>query len=254
MKLISWNVNGIRACVRNGFGDFLKKTKPDILAIQEIKIDHESRLKEEFDFKGYEETWNPAKRPGYSGTAILSKMKPLSLEEGIGISEFDDEGRVQTFEMPKFYFINTYFPNSQPTLARLDYKSRFNKALLAYIKKLEKKKPVIICGDFNVAREEIDLARPKENHETAGFTDEERKWGRKFIEAGLVDTYRLLNGDKVQYTWWTYRFGARSRNVGWRIDYFLVSAKISKHVKKAFILDSIMGSDHCPVGIEISDW
>ncbi len=208
MKLISWNVNGIRACVRNGFDDFLKKTKPDILGLQEIKIDHESRLKADFSFKGYEETWNPAKRPGYSGTAILSKMKPRSIQEGIGISEFDDEGRVQTFEMPKFYFINTYFPNSQPTLARLDYKSRFNKALLAYIKKLEKKKPVI-------------------------------------------DTFRELNGDKVQYSWWTYRFGARSRNVGWRIDYFLVSAKISKHVKKAFILDSIMGSDHCPVGIEI---
>ena len=251
MKLLSWNVNGIRACVRNGFLEFLKKEKPDLLGIQEIKIDHESRLKAEFDFKNYEEDWNPAKRPGYSGTAILSKEKPVAMTKGIGIAEFDDEGRVITFEHTKFYFINAYFPNSQPTLVRLDYKSRFNKNFLAYIKKLEKKKPVIVCGDFNVAREEIDLARPKENVGMAGFTDEERKWGRKYIESGLVDTFRHLNGDKVQYSWWTYRFGARSRNVGWRIDYFLVSAKIAKRVKKAFILDTIMGSDHCPVGIEI---
>lgn len=251
MKLLSWNVNGIRACVRNGFLDVLKKTKPDILCLQEIKIDHASRLKAEFDFKGYEEYWNPAERPGYSGTAILTKIKPLSVKDGIGKAEFDTEGRVQTLELPKFYLVNTYFPNSQPTLARLDYKTRFNKAMLDYLKKLEKKKPVIICGDFNVAREEIDLARPKENHETAGFTDQERLWGRKYLEAGLVDTFRELHGDKVQYSWWTYRFGARARNVGWRIDYFLVSAKIRKLVTQAFILDTITGSDHCPVGIEI---
>lgn len=245
-------MNGIRASVRSGFPETLQKLKPDILGLQEIKIDHESRLKAEFDFKGYQEFWNPAERPGYSGTAILTKIKPIKVTDGIGIKEFDSEGRVQTCELPKFYFINTYFPNSQPTLARLDYKSRFNKAVLDYIKKLEKKKPVIICGDFNVAREEIDLARPKENRETAGFTDTERMWGRKYLEAGLVDTFRDLNGDKIQYSWWTYRFGARARNVGWRIDYFLVSAKIRKHIKKAFILDTVMGSDHCPVGIEIS--
>lgn len=254
MKLISWNVNGIRAAVRNGFVASLKKIKPDIICLQEIKIDHANRLKAEFDFKGYEEFWYPAERPGYSGTAILSTVKPLSIREGIGIAEFDTEGRVQTFELPTTYLINTYFPNSQPTLARLDYKVRFNKAVLAYIKKLEKKKSVMICGDFNVAREEIDLARPKENHETAGFTDTERLWARKYIAAGLVDTYRELNGDKIQYSWWTYRFGARSRNVGWRIDYFLVSAKMRKHVTKAFILDTVMGSDHCPVGIEINKW
>lgn len=252
MKLISWNVNGIRACMRNDFPATLKKLKPDILGLQEIKIDHSSRLKAEFDFKGYEEYWNPAERPGYSGTAILTKIPPISYKEGIGIKEFDSEGRIQTLELPKAYFINAYFPNSQPTLARLDYKVRFNQAILAYSKKLEKKKPVIMCGDFNVAREEIDLARPKENHETAGFTDTERLWGRKFLEAGFVDTFRELEGDKVQYSWWTYRFGARARNVGWRIDYFLVSAKIRKQVKKAFILDAVMGSDHCPVGIEIN--
>lgn len=251
MKLISWNVNGIRACLRNGFIDSVKKIKPDVLGLQEIKIDNTSRLKAEIDFKDYEEIWNPASRPGYSGTATLTKMKPLSIKSGIGIAEFDDEGRIQILEFTKFYFINTYFPNSQPTLARLEYKSGFNKALLAHIKKLEKKKPVIICGDFNVAREEIDLARPKENQGLAGFTEEERKWGRKYLDAGLVDTFRQLYPDKIQYSWWTYRFGARSRNVGWRIDYFMVSAKLSKYVKKAFILDQVMGSDHCPVGIEI---
>jgi exodeoxyribonuclease-3 len=251
MKLLSWNVNGIRACIRNGFVDFLKKEKPDLLGLQEIKIDHASRLKEELDFGGYEEAWNPAQRPGYSGTAILSKTKPVSSREGIGKAEYDDEGRVITAEMPKFYFVNVYFPNSKPDLARLDYKQLFNKAIIDYIKKLEKKKPVIICGDFNVAREEIDLARPAENHFTAGFTDEERLWGRKFLEAGFVDTFRELNGDKIQYSWWSYRAGARARNVGWRIDYFLVSSKISKHVKKAFILDKVHGSDHCPVGIEL---
>lgn len=251
MKLLSWNVNGIRACMRNGFADFLKKENPDLLGIQEIKIDNERRAKEEFDFQKYEEAWNPAKRPGYSGTAIFSKMKPLSMAEGIGIPEFDDEGRILIFELAKFFFITAYFPNSQPTLTRLDYKERFNEALLKHIKKLEKKKPVIICGDFNVAREEIDLARPKENEMSAGFTKEERYWGRKYVEAGLVDTFRLLHPDKVQYSWWSYRMAARSRNIGWRIDYFFVSAKISKHVKKAFIMDKVTGSDHCPVGIEI---
>ncbi len=251
MKLLSWNVNGIRACVKNGFVDFLKKEKPDLLGLQEIKIDHASRLKAELDFRGYEEYWNPAKRPGYSGTAILAKDKGLNISEGMGITEFDDEGRVITLELKKFYFVNAYFPNSQPELKRLDYKERFNEAMISYLKNLEKKKPVIICGDFNVAREEIDLARPQENRFTAGFTDEERYWGRKFMEAGFVDTFRELNGDKVQYSWWSYRAGARARNVGWRIDYFLVSAKIAKHVKKAFIMDKALGSDHCPVGIEI---
>lgn len=251
MKLLSWNVNGIRACIKNGFVDFLKKQKPDLLGLQEIKIDHAARLKAELDFKGFSEYWNPAKRPGYSGTAILAKEAGVKIIDGIQIPEFDDEGRIQTLELEKFYFVNAYFPNSQPDLKRLDYKQRFNKEMIDYLKKLEKKKPVIICGDFNVAREEIDIARPKENRFTAGFTDEERFWGRKFLEAGFVDTFRELNGDKVQYSWWSYRFGARARNVGWRIDYFLVSAKIAKHVKKAFIMDNVVGSDHCPVGIEI---
>ncbi len=251
MKLISWNVNGIRACLRNGFADFLEKEKPDLLGLQEIKIDHARRAKEEFDFGAYEENWNPAKRPGYSGTAIFSKTKPLSITEGIGQSQFDDEGRIQVCEMEAFYFVNVYFPNSQPGLARIDYKVGFNEALLKHVKKLEKKKPVVICGDFNVAREEIDLARPKENEGEPGFSEPERLWAQKFIDAGLVDTFRALHPKKVQYSWWSYRMGARARNVGWRIDYFFVSAKISGRVKKAFILDKTTGSDHCPVGIEL---
>ncbi len=252
MKLLSWNVNGIRACSLKGFGDFLVKNRPDILGIQEIKIDNERRAKEDFDFKKYQEFWNPAHKPGYSGTATFSDLKPLLVKDGFGIEEFDREGRVQTLEFPKFYFINAYFPNAQPELVRIDYKTRFNEAMLKHIKKLEKKKPVIVTGDFNVAIEEIDLARPKENIGSPGFSDEERLWGRKFKEAGLVDTFRFLNPKKVQYSWWSYRMGARSRNVGWRIDYFFVSAKISKNVKKAFILDQVTGSDHCPVGIEIN--
>lgn len=251
MKLISWNVNGIRACVRNGFTDFLAKEKPDILGLQEIKIDDDRRAKEEFAFEKYEEAWHPAKRPGYSGTAILTKEKFHSSIAGMGVPEFDHEGRVQTMEFPKFYFINTYFPNAQHELARLDYKERFNKEILQYIKKLEKTKPVIICGDFNVAIEEIDLSRPKENIGNPGFSDEERYWGRKFLASGLVDTFRELNPGKKQYSWWAYRSFARERNIGWRIDYFMVSVKIMSNVKKAFILDKVKGSDHCPVGIEI---
>ncbi|MCX6793181.1 MAG: exodeoxyribonuclease III [Candidatus Falkowbacteria bacterium] len=252
MKLISWNVNGIRACVRNGFTDFLHSYKPDIMGLQEIKIDDVSRAAHDFDFRDYKEVWNPAKKPGYSGTATLSKEAPLSYKAGIGIEKFDNEGRIQTTEFKKFYFINAYFPNAQPELVRLDYKEAFNEAILKHVKKLEKKKPVIITGDFNVAMEEIDLARPKENIGSPGFSNEERYWGREFLKAGLVDTFRSLQPDTKQYSWWSYRAMARERNVGWRIDYFLVSAKIMGNVKQAFILDKVKGSDHCPVGIEIN--
>lgn len=251
MKLISWNINGIRACVKKGFGDFLAIEKPDILGLQEIKIDDNRRAAAEFDFKNYQEYWYPAKRPGYSGTAILTKIKPLKVINGIGVKEFDDEGRVQTMELPKFYFVNAYFPNARPELVRLDFKERFNEAILKYIKKLEKKKPVILCGDYNVAREEIDIARPKANIGSPGFSDEERAWADKFIKAGFVDTFRHLHPTKVQYSWWAQRSFARERNVGWRIDYFMVSAKMTKSIKKSFILDTVMGSDHCPVGIEL---
>ncbi len=253
MKFISWNVNGIRAAVKKDFSGFLRKEKPDILCLQEIKIDDAARAKEQFDFQGYQEFWHPAERPGYSGTAILIKngLPALSVKNGLGEMVFDREGRAQTVEFEKFYLVNTYFPNANHELSRLDYKLAFNDKVLKYIKKLEKAKPVILCGDFNVAHEEIDLARPKDNIGNPGFTDEERAWMTKFLSSGFTDTYRQVNKNKVQYSWWGYRFNLRARNIGWRIDYFCVSKGISKTVKDAFIMDKIMGSDHCPVGIEV---
>ncbi len=257
LSIISWNVNGIRAAVKKGFTTFLTKYKPDILGIQEVKISDSSREKEEFDFSNYAEYWYSSKRPGYSGTMTLVKepaqenCKVISHNPGIGHAEFDFEGRAQTLEFPKFYFINNYFPNARDDLSRLVFKSEFNEMLLKKIKKLEKKKPVIVVGDYNVAHEEIDLARPKQNMGTKGFTREEREWMTKYLDSGLVDTFRSLNSDKVQYSWWSQMGGARVRNVGWRIDYVLVSKALQKKVKSAFILDQVFGSDHCPVGIEI---
>lgn len=270
LKLCSWNVNGIRAAVKNGgFADFLAQEKPDILALQEIKIADADRekMKKKFsaqggpasgwDFAGYNEYWHPAERPGYSGTAILSKIEPLAIGRGFsepGKAEVvdDKEGRVLTLEFENFYFVNTYFPNSRHDLSRLGLKEEFNSNWLAYIKKLQKKKPVATCGDFNVAHREIDLARPKDNMGNPGFTDEERRWADKFSEAGLVDTFRLVHGEKENvYTWWSYKFHARARNIGWRIDYFWVSEELKTKVKEAFIFDTALGSDHCPVGIEV---
>jgi exodeoxyribonuclease-3 len=255
MKIISWNINGIRAVAKHGFKDFLNSEKPDILCLQEIKISDATTKLTEFDFPEYKEYFNCAKRPGYSGTAILVREDLLKnkwpLTHGLGIPKFDDEGRVQTLETEKFYLINVYFPNSNHELSRLNYKLEFNEALLKYLKKIEKKKPLIITGDYNVAHEEIDLARPKENAGSAGFTVEERAWMNKFIKAGFVDSFRELNGQKVQYSWWSFRAGARARNVGWRIDYFCVSAKLRKSLKKAYILDKISGSDHAPIGVEL---
>ncbi len=251
LTLISWNVNGIRAVVKNGFGDFLQQYQPDVLGVQEIKIDATTRAKTEFDFAGYEEYWHSAQRPGYSGTATLTKIKPLSIGNQVDEACFDEEGRLQTLEFPKFYFLNIYFPNANHELSRLPFKEDFNEIFLKYVKKLEQTKPVIACGDFNVAREEIDLARPKENVGNPGFTTEERAWADKFVESGLVDTFRLIHGNKIQYSWWSYRNYARDRNIGWRIDYFLVSQKLASKVKDAFILDQVIGSDHAPVGIKI---
>lgn len=255
MKIISWNVNGIRAIAKKGLADFLRSSKPDILCVQEVKISEQARLTTEFDFSGYQEYWNSAKRPGYSGTAIFVKegLRPIGITNGLGQLEFDDEGRVQTAELKDFYLVNIYFPNANHELSRLGYKLNFNKTLLKYLKKLEQKKPVIVTGDFNVAHQEIDLARPKENVGSPGFTPEERKWMNEFIAAGFIDTFRELNGDKIQYSWWSYRGGARFRNVGWRIDYFCVSDKLRKRLKKAYILDEIIGSDHAPVGLEIAE-
>ncbi|MCX6794465.1 MAG: exodeoxyribonuclease III [Candidatus Falkowbacteria bacterium] len=254
MKIISWNVNGIRAAAKHGLADFLKSQKPDILCLQEIKISDATRLQTEFDFADYTEHWHSAERPGYSGTAILTRegFKGIKgVKSGFGIEKFDKEGRVQTLESEKFFLLNIYSPNSNHELSRLDYKLEFNDALLKYVKKLERLKPVIITGDFNVAHEAIDLARPEENEGSAGFTLEERAWMTKFLKAGFIDTFRAKNGQKIQYSWWSFRMRARARNIGWRIDYFCVSAKLRGMIKKAYILDKITGSDHAPIGLEL---
>lgn len=266
MKLVSWNVNGIRAAVKNGLGDYLQSAKPDIIGLQEIKISDDARAQHDFPFVGYEEYWHSAQRPGYSGTVILVKSeklpssakasagkKAISYRKGFNDDGNDDnEGRLQTLEFDKFYFVNCYFPNSNHELSRLQFKEEFNAKFLEHIKKLDKKKPVIACGDYNVAHNEIDLKNPKENIGNAGFTSEERVWMDKFLAAGFVDTFRYLHPEEIKYSWWSYRFGARRRNIGWRIDYFLVSPALVKKIKKAEIFDDISGSDHCPIGIEIN--
>lgn len=252
MKIVSWNINGIRAVIKNGFTDSLQKIQPDIICLQEVKIDDERRAQQVFEFAGYEDFWHSAKRPGYSGTAILTKVKPLRMINGIDLTHFDDEGRTMTAEFENFYLINNYFPNAQHELKRLKYKEDFNRDLLAYAKKLEKKKPVIICGDFNVAIEEIDLAHPRENRGNPGFSDQERYWGREFLKAGFVDTFRELHPDEKKYSWWSYRVGARAKNVGWRIDYFMISKKLVSKLTRAEILNEVGGSDHCPVALEIN--
>jgi exodeoxyribonuclease-3 len=240
--------------MKKNFLDFLVSEKPDVLCLQEVKISESSKDDAKLDFPGYIEYWNCAKRPGYSGTAILVREgfsdKP-KVQNGFGQDRFDDEGRTQIAEFEDFYLVNCYFPNANNELSRLDYKLEFNSDLQIHLKKLEKKKPIVICGDFNVAHQAIDLARPKENIGSAGFTKEECAWMDDFLKDGFIDTFRELNGDKIQYTWWSYRAGARPRNVGWRIDYFCTSKKLLKKLKKSFILDKILGSDHCPVGVEL---
>ena len=255
LTLISWNINGIRAAIRKGFGEFLQTKKPDIICLQEVKIDDVMRARENFDFPDYEEYWNSADRPGYSGTATFIKsslkLKP-KYTTGVGVEKFDTEGRTQTLEFDKFYLVNIYFPNTRRDLSRLDFKIEFNNALLKHVKKLEKSKPVIITGDLNVAHEEIDLARPKENDGNAGFHPEERKWMTKFLGSGFIDTFRFLHPKTIKYSWWTYRSFARKRNVGWRIDYFCVSERLKNKIKKAEIWNDIDGSDHCPVMLKIN--
>lgn len=250
MRIISFNVNGIRAIVKKGFVNFLRQSQADILCLQEIKISHSAREKEQFDFLGYQEFWHPAEKPGYSGTAMLVK-DGLSFDALPSLT-WDHEGRVLTLDLGKYYLVNIYFPNAQDDLRRLSWKMEWNNKLLVYLKKLETKKPVIVCGDFNVAHQEIDLARPKENVGNAGFSPQERAWMDRFLLNGFKDTFRELHPQKVQYSWWSYRAGARVRNVGWRIDYFCVSKNILKKIDQAFILDQVFGSDHCPVGIEVS--
>jgi len=247
VKLISWNVNGFRAAVRKGFYDFLEKEKPDILALQEIKSDEVPHFPIGFSYKVF---WNPAKKKGYSGTAIFTKEKPRSYLHGLGEDKFDNEGRVTTLEFEAFYLINAYFPNSQRDLARLSFKLEFNQLMKKHLDKLKKKKPVVLCGDLNVAHEPIDIARPKANEGKSGYTKEERNWITGFLKSGYLDTYRALHPKKEEYSWWTYRFGAREKNIGWRIDYFVVNSEYMESVKKAEILTSVMGSDHAPIFLE----
>ena len=250
MKLISWNVNGIRACMQKGFLDFFRQADADILCLQETKL-QAGQL--ELELEGYHQYWNYAEKKGYSGTAIFSKTEPLSVSYGIGVEEHDHEGRVITLEFPGFYFITVYTPNSQNELARLDYRMCWEDDFLAYLKKLEEKKPVIFCGDLNVAHKEIDLKNPKTNRRNAGFTDEERDKFTALTKAGFIDTFRHFYPDlEGAYSWWSYRFSARAKNAGWRIDYFLVSNSLKDALQDAVIYKDIMGSDHCPVGLSIA--
>lgn len=251
MKLISWNVNGIRACAKKGFPEFFKKVDADIFCIQESKM-QEGQL--ELEMPGYHQYWNYAQKKGYSGTAIFTKEKPLSVAYGIGIEEHDTEGRVITLEMESFYMITVYTPNSQNELARLPYRMSWETAFLSYLKTLEKKKPVIFCGDLNVAHQEIDLKNPKPNRKNAGFTDEEREKFTQLLEAGFIDTFRYFYPEQEQiYSWWSYRFQAREKNAGWRIDYFCVSRILENRLVDAKILTEVTGSDHCPVQLELKD-
>ena len=248
MKLISWNVNGIRACINKGFEDFFKQANADIFCIQESKC-QEGQV--ELNFKGYKSYWNYAEKKGYSGTAIFTKKEPLNVSYGIGIEEHDKEGRVITLEFDNFYIVDVYTPNSKRGLERLDYRQVWEDDFRNYLLKLNKIKPVIMCGDLNVAHEEIDLKNPKTNRKNAGFTDEEREKMTELLGAGFTDTYRCIYPEKVEYSWWSYMGRAREKNIGWRIDYFIVSNKLSKKIKEAKIYTEIMGSDHCPIGLEI---
>lgn len=249
MKLISWNVNGLRACVGKGFLDFVQAQEADIFCIQETKL-QEGQI--DLDLPGYHQYWNYAEKKGYSGTAVFTKEEPLSVVNGIGIEEHDHEGRVITLEYPDFYFITVYTPNSQNELARLDYRMKWEEDFLSYLKKLEEKKPVIFCGDLNVAHKEIDLKNPKTNRMNAGFTDEERAKFTALTDAGFIDTFRYFYPDlEGAYSWWSYRFSARAKNAGWRIDYFLVSQSLKDRLRDSLIYKDVMGSDHCPVGLII---
>ncbi len=250
MKLISWNVNGLRACVQKGFLDYFHQVDADIFCVQETKL-QAGQIDLQLD--GYEQYWNYAEKKGYSGTAVFTKQKPLSVFYGIGIAEHDHEGRVITLEYDRFYFVTVYVPNSQNELARLDYRMEWEDAFFAYIQSLEAKKPVIYAGDLNVAHQEIDLKNPKTNRKNAGFTNEEREKMTNALESGRIDTYRYFYPDRAGvYSWWSYRFKAREKNAGWRIDYFIVSNPLKEALVSADIHTDIFGSDHCPVELVIS--
>ncbi len=249
MKLVSWNVNGIRACTGKGFMDFFKDIDADFFSIQESKL-QAGQL--ELDLPGYHQYWNYAKKKGYSGTAIFTKHEPISVKYGMGIEQHDEEGRLITLEMDKFYFITVYVPNSQNELKRLSYRMEWEKDFRDFVSGLAEKKPVIICGDMNVAHNDIDIKNPASNHHNPGFTDEEREKMTELLAAGFTDSFRYLYPDKKDtYSWWSYRFNSRERNAGWRIDYFLVSDKIKDKIQDSKILSDIYGSDHCPVELDI---
>ena len=249
MKLISWNVNGIRACITKGFKELFKTANADIFCIQETKC---QKGQVELEFEGYKSYWNSAEKKGYSGTAIFTKKEPLNVTYGIGIEEHDKEGRVITLEYEKFYMVNIYTPNSKRELERLEYRQIWEDEIRKYLLKLNETKPVIMCGDLNVAHEEIDLKNPKTNHRSAGFTDEERNKMTELLQAGFIDSFRYLYPTQENiYSWWSYMRKAREKNVGWRIDYFIVSKDIKSKIKEARIDTDILGSDHCPVELEI---
>ena len=249
MKLISWNVNGLRACEGKGFSDIFLKMDADFFCLQETKM-QEGQL--DLVFEGYQSYWNYAEKKGYSGTAIFTKHTPLSVSYGIGVDEHDHEGRVITLEMPDFFLVTCYTPNSQDGLKRLDYRMRWEEDFRQYLQGLDAKKPVIVCGDLNVAHEEIDLKNPKTNHMNAGFTDQEREKFTLLLNSGFIDTFRTLYPEKVTYSWWSYRFQARQKNAGWRIDYFITSERLRQQIEDAKIQTDIMGSDHCPVELSIN--
>ncbi len=249
MKLISWNVNGLRACMEKGFLDFFKTVDADIFCVQESKL-QEGQIS--LELEGYYQYWNYAEKKGYSGTALFTKRKPLEVTYGIGVEKHDTEGRVITAEFEDMYVVTVYTPNSQRELTRLDYRMEWEEAFLAYLKKLEQKKPVVFCGDLNVAHQEIDLKNPKSNRHNAGFTDEERACFTRLMENGFIDTFRYFYPDKTEaYSWWSYMFKAREKNAGWRIDYFVVSRSLAGRLEDAAIHSEVMGSDHCPVELRL---
>lgn len=252
MEILSWNVNGIRACINKGFIEWVKRRDPEILCLQETKA-HPNQISFAFDFPDYHIYWSSAKKKGYSGVSTFSKQKPLAISEEIGIREFDNEGRFLELEYREFYVINLYFPNAQRGLKRLDFRLRFNQTVLEYIEDLRKKKNLVICGDFNVAHKEIDLKNPKSNKNNAGFSIKERAFFTELLENGYIDTFREYDQSSGQYTWWTYRYNARTRNIGWRIDYIIVNKEFRERLQSAFILKDVMGSDHTSIGITISD-
>jgi exodeoxyribonuclease-3 len=251
MKLVSWNVNGVRAALKKGLLEFMESSGADVICLQEAKA-HPGDVQHIEWPRGYEMHWNPAVKKGYSGTVTFTRQKPLSISLGIGLPEHDGEGRVITMEFADFFLMNVYQPNSQRGLTRLDYRVKeWDPAFLVYLRKLDKKKPVIFCGDLNVAHTELDLANPKTNRRNAGFTDEERSSFSTLLTSGFVDTLREFEKGPGQYTWWSLMANCRARNIGWRVDYFVASERLRPSLKRAFILPEVLGSDHCPIGLEL---